>query len=158
MKRIFGFVIFLSLLIFSSMTLASEEEAVSEKKEGRVAVEQILRNLDLDKYTKAHIVEYVKETKGKTTYGKGRVVEVTGKKGNFRIRIKVDGDIPSAARGEYNVTLITENPDAVNLNRGAKIEFEGIFQPRRGAFYGTTARQKVGLSVDNVVGDYTIIK
>lgn len=157
MKRIFGIVIVLSLLVFGSIALASEEETLV-KKEGKVAVEEILRNLDLDTNTKAHIQEYVRESKGKTSYGKGKVVDVAGARRNFKIRIKVEGKIPPAARGKYNVTLLTENPDAANLKRGAMIEFEGTFQPRRGAFYGTAARQKVGLSVDNVVGDYKVLK
>lgn len=158
MKRIFWVVIVLLFLGFGSIAFASEEEAVSGKKEGRVSVEEILRNLDLDKNTKAHIQEYVKETKGKTAYGKGKVVEVISGKREFRIRIKVEGNIPPAARGEYNVTFLTENPDASKLNRGAMIAFEGTFQPRRGAFYGTTARQKIGLSADNIVGDYKVVK
>lgn len=124
MRRIvtLGIVLLLSFI----KPVASEE---------RILAEEVLRNLDLDRYTKSHIQEYVRETKGKTAYGKGKVVDVSGKRGNFRIRIKVSGDIPPAARGEYNVTLITENPDAIKLDRDALIEFEGVFKPRRGAFY-----------------------
>lgn len=161
MKRITALVVlligFFSFTIFAS----AQEDATSEKtekKEGKITAEEVLRNLDLDKNTKAHIQEYVKETKGKTVYGKGKVVDVTGKKGNFKVRVKIEGNIPPAAKGEYNVTLFTEKPDAANLKKGDRIKFEGTFQPRRGAFYGTTTRQRVGLSVDNVVGDYTVIK
>lgn len=158
MKRTFGLwiIAFLSLSFF--VVFASGQEASSEKREGKVSAEEVLRNLDLDKNTKAHIQEYVKDTRGKTVYGKGKVVDVVRGRGHFRVRLKVEGNIPPSARGEYNVTLVTDNPGATDLKRGEIIKFEGTFQPRRGAFYGTTARQKVGLSVDNVVGDYTVTK
>jgi len=159
MRKFYSLGIVVLILFFGLVVFASGQEASSENKAGRITVEEILRNLDLDKNTKAHIQDYVKETKGKTVNGKGKVIDVTkGRGGEFRVRVKTEGDIPPAARGEYNVTLITEKPDAANLKKGDKIKFEGTFQPRRGAFYGTTARQKVGLSVDNVVGDYTVIK
>jgi len=147
MRRIILLGIF--LLLGSIGVVASEEG---------LRVEEILRNLDLDSNTKAHIKEYVKETRGKTVYGKGKVVDVSGGKGRFKVRIKVSGNIPPAARGEYNATLITDNEGAADLKRGEVIEFKGSFQPRRGAFYGTTARQRVGLSVDNIVGDYKVVK
>lgn len=157
MKRFLGIGIVLLLCFFSLIVFASQKEATTDKKEGKIAVEELLRHLDLGKYTKAQIEEYVKEADGKTFYGKGEVFNVqSGRKGNFKVLIMVKGNVPPAHRG-YNVVLLTENPDTIKLNKGEKIKFEGTFEKRRFAFFGTTARQKVGVSVD-IKGDYKIVK
>ncbi len=86
-------------------------------------VNDILKNVDTEKFTKSQIMDYFDKVKKKNAKGEGVVVNVLpGKRDRHRVTI-----LTTASKHEkgYNVVLYTTLDAPSELNKNDKIAFEG---------------------------------
>jgi hypothetical protein len=86
-------------------------------------VNEILKNVDTEKYTKAQIKEYYDGVRGKKAKGEGIVVNVLpGKRERHKVTILTPASSPEKG---YNVVLYTTQDAPSELNKNDKVVFEG---------------------------------
>lgn len=118
--------IFIPLLLMAAIAVFYQSFIVSSvvAQEGAVLdVDEIIKNVDPTKFTKAQIKEYCKGIEKKQAKGKGTVVNVLpGKKERHRVTILTSASKPEKG---YNVVLYTTMNAPSELNINDRIVFEG---------------------------------
>lgn len=89
-----------------------------------VPAKEAVKYLDKKTYTKAQIRDYYRALKKKTVKGDGKVADVRKVRRNYEICVMVKGTKYERA---CNLIVNTSQEDAVKLNKGQKISFEGQF-------------------------------
>lgn len=108
------FIVFSSFLCFC--IVYAEEAAL-------LNVNDILKNVDTAKFTKAQIKDYYETVQDKNAKGEGIVVNVLpGKRDRHRVTILTPASKPEKG---YNVVLYTTQNAPSELNKNDKIVFEG---------------------------------
>lgn len=129
MKKIllFLFAILLTFTVYQSNPYCGEEGSI-------LNVDNIIKNVDPEKITKAEFKEYFKTIEGKKAKGEGIVVNVLyGGKDRYRITVLTTASEPEKG---YNVVLFTIQDAHSELKQNDKIIFEGQVQrinPYKGA-------------------------
>jgi hypothetical protein len=136
MKKTWAFLIIILLMpiIYQSIPCYAAEDAL-------LNVDNIIKNVDPDKITKAQFKEYFKTIEGEKAKGEGKVVNVFPiGKNNYRIMILTSASEPEKG---YNVVLYTTQDVSSELGKNDKITFVGEVRrvnPYKGAsidIYGT---------------------
>lgn len=117
------------LLILLSLLLAGQYILLppASAQEQAMNIDEVIKNTDPTKFTKAQINEYFKQVKGKAARGEGKVVDVlpprVGSRGMLRVTILTAASKPEKG---YNVVLLTTQSEAVSeLKMNDHISFEG---------------------------------
>lgn len=88
-----------------------------------VAVSEVIRKTDHEKYTPAEIKEFHDSVKGLQAEGMGRVVEVIpGLKNRHKVTVLTDASAPGKG---YNVVLYTTMNAPLELKKNDRIRFRG---------------------------------
>lgn len=117
--------IFIAFLIIAAITFFYQSFVVRSvvAQEGAVLdVNEIIKNVDPTKFTKAQIKEYYKSVEKKQARGEGIVVNVLGKKERYKVTILTPASNPEKG---YNVVLYTTQDATSELNMKDRIVFEG---------------------------------
>jgi len=121
MKKVLQF-----LLIITGVVIVCQYMPcmLSDAEEGAMLnVDDIIRNVDPNKVTKAEFKEYFKTIEGKKARGKGKVVNVLpGGRYLYRIAILTSASEPEKG---YNIFLYTNQDAPSELNNNDIISFEG---------------------------------
>jgi|GEM_PF-2708581 len=117
------------LLIALALLIAGQHFALplAKAQEQAMDINEVIKNTDPAKATKAQINEYFKQVKGKIAKGEGKVVDVlpprVGSRGMLRVTILTPVSKPEKG---YNVVLLTTQSEAVSeLKMNDQITFEG---------------------------------
>ncbi|MBM4137231.1 MAG: hypothetical protein FJ241_10440 [Nitrospira sp.] len=116
--------IFIAFLLIAAMVFFPQSFVVKSviAQEGAVLdVNEIIKNVDPAKFTKAQIKEYYKNVEKKQAKGEGIVVNVISGKGKHKVTILTPASNPEKG---YNVVLYTTQ-NATELNMKDGITFEG---------------------------------
>ncbi|MEW6002825.1 MAG: hypothetical protein AB1638_09305 [Nitrospirota bacterium] len=112
-------VLILVLLLFQAVSLPvvlAEENSV-------LSIDEVLKNVDPAKVTKAQVKEYYKEVSGKKVKGEGTIVNVfPGTRDTHRIAVLAAGSDPEKG---YNVMLYVTQETRPDVNKNDRIAFEG---------------------------------
>ena len=107
--------VFVLLQIPLSAVLAGEDPVLS--------IDDVLKNVDPAKVTKAEVKEYYKEVSGKRVKGEGTVANIfPGTRDTHRIAVLAAGSDPEKG---YNVMLYVKQELRPDLDKNDRIAFEG---------------------------------
>ncbi len=115
--------IFLSGCMEKETVKRDEGVSAAVEKEKVIDVNEIIKQIDPTKYTKAQIKEYYKSIRGKYAKGEGVVVNVLpGRRGRHRVTVLTSASKPEKG---YNVVLYTTQDAPAELKLNDRISFEG---------------------------------
>jgi len=89
-----------------------------------VPAKEAVKYLDKEKYTRAQIRDFYRKLKRKTVKGEGRVYEVKKARRNYEICVMVKD---TTYYRPCNLVISTPQKEALKLNKGDRIAFEGEF-------------------------------
>jgi len=116
---LFTFLIALILLTFHGTSL----DVVFADDDDVLMINDVLKNVDPGKVTKAQVKEYYKEVGGKRVKGEGTVINVfPGTQDRQRIAVLASGSDPEKG---FNVMLYVEQETPPDVNKNDQIAFEG---------------------------------
>ncbi len=121
MKKVLQFLLIITGVVIVCQCIPC---MLSNAEEGAVLnADDIIRNVDPDKVTKAEFKEYFKTIEGKKARGKGKVVNVLpGGRYLYRIAILTSASEPEKG---YNIFLYTNQDAPSELKNNDIISFEG---------------------------------
>lgn len=95
----------------------------AQAEEAFLSVNELIRNMDSEKHTKAEINEYAKTVKGRQAEGRGKVVNVIeGRRDRHKVTILTEASSPEKGN---NVVLYTTMNAPAELKMNEMIRFRG---------------------------------